>query len=91
MLTKQAMLPVAIAQGTSFGLVTGRTNARWGRAHMSICKVSMEILVVLPERPWAMHPALQGCAICFWRSAQEKVKPQRCTRLWILCVYLEGD
>lgn len=42
-LIKQALLPVAIAQIASFGLITWRTNARWGCAHMSICKVSMEM------------------------------------------------
>ena len=50
-LLKQALLPVAAAQIASFGLVTGRTNARWRYAHMSICKVSMEMLLVMPERP----------------------------------------
>lgn len=88
---KQAPLPVAIAQIASFGLVTGRMDARWGCAHMSICKVSMEILLVLPAKPWGTHPALLGCAGSFWRSAQWKVKPQRCTRLCSLCVHLEGD
>ena len=47
-LLKQALLPVAAAQIASFGLVTGRTNARWRYAHMSICKVSMEMLLVMP-------------------------------------------
>lgn len=72
-LTKQALLPVAIAQIASFGLVTGRTDARQGCAHVSICNVSMEILVVLPERPWRLHAALRECALSFWRSAQWKV------------------
>lgn len=59
-LMKQALLPVAIAQIASFGLVTGRTNARWGYAHMSICKVSMEMLLALPEWPWGCIQPCRG-------------------------------